>query len=396
MQLRLALATLMLPTSALAQHGEAAITTSVFHEARGPLSSTVVAPSITGEIVPDPALAIDVGWDTDVVTAASVAVVDGPAGVDVVSSATQLFDVRNAGHLGARLTFGDVGLRASYGYGWENDYRAHLLSLGGSLELFDRATRIDLGYALTADEVCDLIQLEGTTARDRARLPNSNGCFTAMRATRASSSHTVDASIVQAFRPDLIVRLGLSVQRIEGFQSSPYREVWIGPWSAQESHPDGRTRGSLSLEARLMLDPLSATLRLRVRGYHDDWDMSAASGELSWEQRIGAEWRVRLSGRAFTQSAVAFFSDDYENAPRGQYFTGDRELAQMNSLGGGVRVGYAAPADENGRVLGALEAFEVSLGAEATRAEYPHFHYGRERVPDGASVLVSLAVSGEI
>lgn len=396
MQLRLALASLLLLAStAEAQRGEATVTTSIFHEARGPLSSTIVAPSVSAEIAPVDALSIDVGWDLDVVSAASVAVVDAP-GVDVVSSATLLTDVRNAGHAGATLTFGDASVNARYGYGWENDYRAHALTLGGSLELFRRSTRIDLSYALTADELCDVIQFPDATARDRVRLPNSVGCFTAMRATRDATSHTIDLGLTQALRPDLIVRVAAMFQRIEGFQSSPYREVWLGPWSAQEHHPDGRTRGSLSLEARLALAELSGTLRGRIRGYHDDWDMSAISGELSWEQRMGSEWRLRVHGRAFTQTAVAFFSDDYANEPRGTYFTGDRELSAMNSLGGGLRLSFAAALDESGRVLGALEGLTVSAGIEATRSEYPGFHYDSERVPDGAWILASLAVQGEI
>ncbi len=386
---------LLITSSAGAQSGEATVTTSVFHEARGPLSSTIIAPAVSAEIAPIDTLAIDVGWDVDIVSAASVAVVDAP-GVDVVSSATLLTDVRNAGHLGATLTLGDVTASAQYGYGWESDYRAHALSLGGSVELFERSTRIVLSYALTADEVCDVVQLPDATARDRVRLPNSAGCFTSMRATREAASHTIDLGLVQALRPDLIVRVAGMFQRLTGFQSSPYREVWIGPWAAQEHHPDGRTRGSLSIEARLAIADLSGTLRGRIRGYHDDWDMSAISGELSWEQRMGPEWRLRLHGRAFTQSAVAFFSDDYANAPRGEYFTGDRELSAMSSLGGGLRLSFAPAADEQGRVLGVLEGLTVSAGIEATRSEYPGFHYSSEGVPDGAWILASLAVQGEI
>lgn len=384
----------LVAATTLAQSG-ATLTTSVFHEARGPLSSTIVAPSATVEIAPSDGTTLDLAWDADIVSAASIAVVDAPH-VDVVSSATQLSDVRNVLRGGGSFALGDVSLRAHYGYGWENDYRAHAASLGAAIDLFDHATRVDLSYAFTGDEICDLAQPLGAAARERTRLPNSAGCFTSERASRQAFSHTLDASIVQALRPDLVVRAGFTMQRIDGFQSSPYREVWLGPWAAQEHHPDARTRGSLSIEGRLALPALSATLRLRGRGYHDDWDLSAASGELAWDQRIDGTWRVLVHGRAFTQSGAAFFSDDYENAPRGEYFTGDRELSPMSSLGGGIRITYTPETDAQGRVLGLLSTLRVALGVEATRAEYPAFHHGRERIPDGAWLLASLVLSGEL
>jgi hypothetical protein len=385
----------MLASTASAQSGSASATTSLFYESRGPLSTTVVAPSATAEATFDP-VTVGLSWDADVVSAATIAVVDGPSAVDIVSSATTMSDVRTAVRGTAGVTLDAVELRAGYGYGFEADYRAHRLALGAAIDLYDHASRLDLGYSMSADSVCDLIQVEDAAPAERARLPNSDGCFTAERASRDAWTHSVDLGLVQVLRPDLVVKVQLGLERVEGFQSSPYREVWIGPFAAQEHHPDGRTRGGLSVEARLALPRLDAILRARARGYHDDWDLSAASGEVGWEQRIGAHFRVAVSGRAFTQTAVAFYSDDYANAPRGEFFTGDRELAAMQSLGGVVRVVFDPEAGDDGFVLGPLVDLRAVLALEATQASFSDFHYGEERVPDGGSLLASISLSGEL
>lgn len=378
--------------------GRATLATSVFHESRGVLETNVIAPSVGLDVGLTDALRLQAGYDVDVVSAASVAVVDGPADVDAITSATWLSDVRHSGRIGVRGRVDETELRAGYRYGTENDYRAHGLSIGIASDFFEHATRLDVGGSLSLDAICDAIQL-GEQPVDRTHLGSSTGCFTEERATRSLTTLTLDVGLTQVLRPDLVVQLVVSGQRSEGFQSSPYRDVWLGPWAAQENHPGLRHRGSVALELRYAIPALRSVLGARVRGYADDWSVEAASGEVSLDvglvESAPTEWTLRVRGRAYSQSAAAFYSDDYANAPRGQYFTGDRELSPMSSLLGGLRLAWRAPSD-SALTRSFVSGLRIALAGDVSRATYPDFHLGPNRIPDGVWVLGSLTVEGDI
>lgn len=394
MQLRAAalpVLAIALAASGHAQH-RASVGTSVFSESRGPLGTLVIAPRASVGVQASEAVMIEAGYDADIVSAATIAIVDSQLDVDAITSATVMEDVRHSVSAGTSVVVDDVTLRAGYRFGIERDYRAHVPRLGLSIDAFDRASRIDVGLSVAFDEICDARQ-SSALAVDRQKLGSSEGCFGGDRATRELTTGTLDLAWSQAVRPDLVLALRLSGQRSDGFQSSPYREVWLGPWAAQEHHPSLRHRGSASLEARLALPAIASVLLVRARGYADDWGMTAASAEAALDVALGAGVRVGGRVRAYTQSGVAFYSDDYALRPRGQYFTGDRELSPMTSVLGGARASFrvteALPID-------GLSGLVVSLAADVSRAEYPSFHYGRTAVPDGVWVLGELVVSGEM
>ena len=97
--------------------------------------------------------------------------------------------------------------------------------------------------------------------------------------------------------------------------------------------------------------------------------------------------RIRVHGRYYTQTRAAFYSDDYALRPRGQYFTGDRELSAMSSVLVGGSIAYSAT-----NLGEPLSEFDVALRADWVHGEYPDFHYGLAAVPNRDSVVVSLAV----
>ena len=396
--LALPLGAIVIASATALLHAQQRVTlgTSVFSESRGPFSTLVVAPRVGVDIGATDSLRITGGYDVDVVSAASLAVIDSPADIDGITSATWMQDVRHSGRIGAQYVLDDTTLRAGYRYGTENDYRAHSPSLSVGVDLFERASRLEVALGGSFDEICDAQQRDDAPPQEREALGSSAGCFTDARASQSLTTWTLDASWTQAIRPDLAVQLILSGSRSEGFQSSPYREVWLGPWSAQESHPLLRHRGSAAVDVRLSLPAIRSVLGMRVRGYADDWMMVAASADLSLDVSATEEWRVRLHGRAYTQSGVAFYADDYVITPRGQYFTGDRELSPMTSMLGGARVMFNVKPNAEGRVLDALSGLRFALGVDVARADYAHYALSQSRFPDGFWALADFSVSGEI
>ena len=392
----IAVAVLLTATSpARAQH-EVTARTSIFHEARGPLSTTAVTPAVSGVAAVGHDLSVRAGWEADVVSAATIAVVDSPADVDAITSATRMSDTRHALKGGLEWAPDRVTLQGGYTFVRENDLRSHGLTLGAAVELPGRATRFDVRYALDRDRVCDRADNEGVAAVDRQRLPNADGCFALApeRAERGRTVHVATVGWTQVLRRDAVARVYLGLQRSSGLLASPYREVWLGTLAAQEHHPGQRRRGALGVEFRWALPVLRGVLAAKVDGTHDDWGVHTVAGQLAWQQRLSPELRLRFRARAFRQSGAFFYSDDYGTQPRGAYFTGDRELSPMSSWLGGVQIAWHPTPAANW--LGVLGGIRLVASVDASRATYAAYSLRANPLPDGAWVVATLSLTGEL
>ena len=364
--------------------------TSLFREQGGPLHMDVVMPSVQAAVDVAEPLQLRVGWTADIVSGASVAVVDAPADrVDAITTAT----VRDTRHLfagGLTLRDEQSSVDVSYGHAFENDYRSDNFAVSARTDLWDRNTSIDIGYARAFDRVCDVA---GTfESAEKPRLDSSEGCFSdsQARSTRALTIHTLHAGFTQVWSPVLTTRIGAFAQLLHGFQANPYRAVRIGKTAAQEHAPGERARYALSASARYWLVPLSAALGVEARAYRDSWDISSLSGELSYDQKLFGEVRLRLRLRYYAQGSAAFYSDDYILAPKGRYFTGDRELSAMRSALFGVAFRWQLPTDERGQLLGVLSGLSLVLKGDLLRSFFDEFHYDRAEVPNTLAQLLTL------
>jgi hypothetical protein len=381
---------------ARAQLGVEAAST-VFHESGGPISMTVIVPEVDATVDLGEAVSVRAGWSADVVTGASVAVVDAPAEtVDAITTAS-VTDTRHVFGGGFTLRDEQSALSAGYRYGFENDYRSHGFDVTARTELFDHNSIFELAYARSFDSVCD-----GPGADDPAqkpRLDSSDDCFKGGNPDRTDHDldvHGLQVSAVQNLTPLLVLQLGLSAQIQHGFLSNPYRAVRIGPTAAQEHHPDNRARYAATLAFRYWLKPLSGALQPSLRLYRDTWHLRALSAELGYEQSLGTDLRIRVRGRFHVQSGAAFYSDDYVLAPRGQYFTGDRELSALKTLLGGAEVTYSVPADEQGEVLSIFSAFSLTLKGDLLQTYLEEFHYDQVEPPNDLALIGTFAILAEL
>jgi hypothetical protein len=372
-------------------------TSTVFYEAGGPLHMLVVNPAAHANVQATEALAIQAGWEADVVSGASVAVVDAPGAssdVDAITSATKLNDFRNVFQGGASLRGDNTRIQAGYAYGFESDYRSNGLSVTAAAELFDRNTTLEIGYGRGWDSVCDLEQPQAEKAVERQRMSTSEGCF---QKDKGRTEHTIDlhslsGSWTQAWTPIFNTQWSVSSQLVSGFQSNPYRAVWLGRAAAQEHHPNERARYGTSLSARIWLRPIGGALQLSARAYRDTWDVRSASGEIAYERGFGSLVRLRVRGRYYQQSGAAFYSDDYALMPRGQYFTGDRELSPLNDWQAGARLELTPDVVGPERPLSLLDTLHFVLKADIARYKFESFHYGNAEVPNRRSIFATVSV----
>ncbi|HKU43286.1 MAG TPA: DUF3570 domain-containing protein [Polyangiales bacterium] len=361
-----------------------------FHESGGPLYMNVLIPSAEASIDLGEPATLGVSWSADIVSGASVAVVDAPAeDVDAISAAS-VTDARHdfAGQL--TLRDGTASVDLGYRHAFEHDYLSDGFSVAARTELFERNTGLSVSYARGFDRVCDLAGTFEPVMKPR--LDSSEGCFedSETRAERDLSVHTFQGGWTQAWTPILTMQLTATAQVLHGFQSNPYRAVRIGKTSAQEHHPTDRARYALTAGLRLWIVPLAGALQAEARAYRDTWDITSLTSELAYEQTLLGSLRIRLRGRYYTQTAAAFYSDDYVLAPHGRYFTGDRELSPMQSALLGVQVSWNALPDDRGEVFGFLSGFQLVLKGDGLKTFFEDFHYDRADVPNTLALIGSM------
>jgi hypothetical protein len=351
---------------------------------------TVVMPRASAAVDLGEPVKLHVGWSADIVSGASVAVVDASAAnVDAISTAT-LHDTRHVFNGGFTLRDGTSSVAVNYTHAFENDYRSDAFAVTARTELFDHNTSLEVTYARAFDRVCDIGGSFDPVMKPR--LETSKGCFTDDKAhtARPLAIHNFQAGVTQALTPLLTSQLTLLAQVMHGFQSNPYRAVRIGKTAAQEYMPADRARYALGAGLRYWIVPASAALSVDGRAYRDTWGITSLSGELAYDQKLFGEVRLRAHGRYYTQGEATFYSDDYILAPRGRYFTGDRELSPMRSVLFGLSLRWTAPSDESGVVLGFLSRFELVVKGDILKSFFDDFHYDRAEVPNTLAQVVSL------
>ncbi len=380
-------------TSHARAQARSTLAATVFHEGfGGPIHTTVITPSFSAGGPIGEHVEIEVGWDADIVSGASVAIVDAPTTeVDVISSATHYDDFRNMATAGISFLGERTRLNTSYTYGRESDYTSHAFTIGASAELFERNTTLELRFSRGFDRSCNLYQPASPEAVDRQRLPGSDGCFGgAEREWLDVNISSFEGIWTQNITPRLAMQATLSAQLVDGFQSNPYRSVWLGNSAAQEHHPEQRVRYSAAVDFRLWARRIHGAFTLSGRGYRDTWDIMSVTGELAYEQRMGEAFRLRVRGRYYQQSGAAFYSDDYVLQPRGQYFTGDRELAPMRSIMVGGRLEWDIPPGDDGEI-GFFSSLMFVAKADYLTYDFD-FHYGAVDVPNDFAVIGSFSL----
>lgn len=366
---------------------------------------TVYTPGADLQVTPFEFLDVRAGWEADVVSGASVAVKAGAAyqannpGADVVTTAS-VRDLRNVAKGGFTLRNGEVSLTGGYLFSTENDYRSHAFNVAARTELFGRNTQLEIAYARNIDTVCDRVQSANATAPRARSLEDSKGCFTAepLRVDRGLDIDGLQGSWSQSWTPIFATQLVYSAQIVNGFQSNPYRSVILGQGlKAQEHHPENRARQALAARANLFIRPLKGAFRVGARGYTDTWDLQSVTVEAEFEKYFGESLRLGVRGRGYVQGGTLFWSDDYTGGnaplgPRGQYFTGDRELSPFSSYLLGLRATYAVTPRE-GRVLGMMTSFKLSASADAIQFDYREYTLGGTPLSGARAYVFGLALS---
>ncbi len=379
---------------------------TLYHESPTRTNMTVYTPGVALSVNPTQWLTIRGGYEADIVSGASVSVKAGPAyqavnpGADVVSTAS-VNDLRQSPSGGITLRKGDVAYTAQYTYGTEHDYKSHSIFVSAKTEAYEHDTQFELSYARNFDRVCDRTQAVNDRPPRFRALENSDACFADSDPLRTRHTLSIDglqAGWTQAWTPTFATQISYTAQILDGFQSNPYRSVILAQGlKAQEHHPENRARQSVSLRANLFIRPIKLAVRLGARVYRDTWDITSGTGDIELEKYLFEGFRVAARARYYKQNGASFWSDDYTGGnaplgPKGQYWTGDRELSPFSSIGLGLRLTYGIQ-PVKGRLLGLMTGLKVGAAADAIQFSYDEYTLGGIPITNARAYILGANLS---
>ncbi len=216
-------------------------------------------------------------------------------------------------------TLNASGLNATAYYSLENDYAGRLLGFGVNQDFNQKNTNLSLGVSYGYDT----IEPVGKTA------------------TYTRTNILGNAAITQTLSPTAIVRVGVDVSRLEGYQSNPYRTVNVAGQYYLEQHPKQRTRVAGYVKLNKHLNPANSALWTEYRLYGDDWGVLSHTIGLQFYQNFSKRLLIRYRYRFYTQNSAYFWRKDYSLLARlPRFFTDDYKLEPFNSHLFGFHVSY--------------------------------------------------------
>ncbi len=387
---------------ARAQVAELSPRGTVFLEPSKTSKLLVINPSAGLSVTPTDWLELHAGYEADIVSGATESLKGGRLSpVDIVSSATDFKDTRHLVSGGFGLTRDNTKLSATYSHGTESDYRSNAFSVQSGTSFLQKNTELTLAYGRGFDRVCTTSFADSDGPSLKAPLDTSKGCFTKAvdRATRNVDLDNFQAGWTQTWTPVFATQVVLYGSLQHGFLENPYRSVVIAPAGdeALENHPENRLRLAAALRAKYYVRPLRLALSAAGRFYRDTWDILGQTYELEAERYIWPDLRLMVHGRYYTQTEALFWSDDYTggepaDGPRGQYWTGDRELSPLSSYLLGGRIVFKKTADQQKKFAGILRSFETSVSFDLMKTTLKEFTWGGSKPDDTLAMIGSLGV----
>jgi hypothetical protein len=392
------------PASLRGQVAELAPRVTVFLEPSSSSKLMVVNPSAELSVTPTDWLELHAGYEADIVSGATESLKGGRLSpVDIVSSATDFKDTRHQFSAGFGLTRDATKLSATYSRGMESDYRSNAFSVTAGTSFLQKNTELTLAYGRGFDEVCTTAYAASDSPSVKTALDSSEGCFKngENRATRDVALDNFQSGWTQTWTPVFATQLVLYGALQHGFLENPYRAVVIAPAGddALENHPDNRLRLAAAVRAKYYLRPLKAAFTAGARIYRDTWDILGQTYELEAEKYVLPELRLLVHGRYYRQTEALFWSDDYtggepEDGPRGQYWTGDRELSPLQNYLLGGRIVFKKEGDTEHRIAKVLLSFETSISFDLFKTHLDEFTWGGKAPNDTVGMVWSLGVRG--
>ena len=266
---------------------------------------------------------VDVNWDS--FDGTSVQFSRDPRLVHVMGSASP--ETRRQGEVKLGYAWTDLAVNLSGGLSDEPDYRSIFGAVGARLDLNRKLTTLDWSLSYTSSDIH--ASLEANTAADwgaYADQINDRGGVNTLYGQRRDSAGSV--GVTQVLNKDALVSASLGYTHSAGYLANPYKAAILafddpGQFidstglrtvilkGVLEERPRVRNQWTADLRVVQYVRPLSASLHLDYRFYHDDWGIDAHTLDASWYQPLGGGWMATLGGRYYTQTQAGFYRPYY-------------------------------------------------------------------------------------
>jgi hypothetical protein len=243
-----------------------------------------------------------------------------------------MHDIRWAGSINAEMTFGPHHIIPQFSYSTEHDYISYGTALNYSLDLYQKNTTLNLGWAHDWDTV-----ISGTYLTD---------------AQPKNTDHVL-IGVNQLLSPKTVLTVNFTFRNARGYLNDPYRGVLFedypqfdlnNPILFPENRPGYRQSYLGFVSMTQFVTPLRGSVEGSYRFSYDTFDIYAHMIDLSWHQQI--THRVLLSPffRYYRQTAASFYatqfpgdpSNPFDPTPIPAYYSADYRLSKMETFSVGV------------------------------------------------------------
>ncbi len=225
---------------------------------------------------------------------------------------------KNRNQFIGQLSVGNVSFTGYYST--EIDYQGRLVGMGYNKDFNMKNTNLAVGFAYGWDDI-------SPTGQDTAH-------------TRRS--YQANLALTQVLSPTSILRVGLDVSLLRGFQTNPYRTVNVAGGYYLENHPLSRTRVAAYAKMNKYFKRANAALWLDYRLYADDWGLVSHTMGIKFYQNITRNVLVRYRYRYYTQGAAWFYQKEYPLQERPVYYTADYKLQPFQAQLFGFKIVWQA------------------------------------------------------
>jgi hypothetical protein len=241
-------------------------------------------------------------------------------------------DTRWAGSLDAAMTFGPHHITPQFAYSSEHDYISYGGALNYSLDLNQKNTTLNLGWAHDWDTVVSGTYLTEAQPKD--------------------TDHFL-IGINQLLGPKTVMTVNFSFRNSRGYLNDPYRGVLFEDYPQFDLNtpilfPENRPTHRMSYlgfaSLTQFITPLRASVEGSYRFSYDTYNIYAHTVDVSWHQKITQ--RVLLSPffRYYYQTAASFYgtqfpgdpSNPFDPTPIPTYYSADYRLSKMETFSVGV------------------------------------------------------------
>lgn len=246
---------------------------------------------------------------------------------DVVPLA-QSHDIRRGIDLEAGLTFGSQRLIPQVSYSNEHDYISYGGALNYSIDLNDKNTTLNVGWAHSYDQVL-----------------SNRFTYLTHTATKNSDDFILGAS--QVLSRGTLFSANATVSHQAGYLNDPYRSVVFQETDIDpnarvvldgEKRPDTRDSQAVLLSLTQAVPVLNASIEGDYRFYHDSYGIIANTLGVAWTQKIGRVVIVSPSFRYYRQGAAHFYGLQFPGDPTNdparvpRFYSSDYRLSFLESF----------------------------------------------------------------